>query len=86
MRVNVVLLEGRAKRKIDLVMVKIGNDWDELLKDEWDKPYYKSLRSFLIDEYKTETVYPPAEDIYTALKLTPFSDVKVVILGQDPYH
>ena len=67
-------------------MVKIGNDWDELLKDEWDKPYYKSLRSFLIDEYKTETVYPPAEDIYTALKLTPFSDVKVVILGQDPYH
>lgn len=67
-------------------MVKIGNDWDELLKDEWDKPYYKSLRSFLIDEYKTETVYPPAEDIYTALKLTPFEDVKVVILGQDPYH
>ena len=67
-------------------MVKIGNDWDELLKDEWDKPYYKSLRSFLIDEYKTETVYPPAEDIYMALKLTPFSDVKVVILGQDPYH
>ena len=67
-------------------MVKIGNDWDELLKDEWDKSYYKSLRSFLIDEYKTETVYPPAEDIYTALKLTPFEDVKVVILGQDPYH
>ena len=67
-------------------MVKIGNDWDELLKDEWDKPYYKSLRSFLIVEYKTETVYPPAEDIYTALKLTPFSAVKVVILGQDPYH
>ena len=67
-------------------MVKIGNDWDELLKGEWDKPYYKELRSFLLDEYKAETIYPPAEDIFTALKLTPYSDVKAVILGQDPYH
>ena len=67
-------------------MVKIGNDWDELLKDEWSKPYYRVLRDFLIDEYKNETVYPPAEDIYNALKITPYSDVKVVILGQDPYH
>lgn len=67
-------------------MVKIGNDWDELLKDEWSKPYYRELRDFLIDEYKNETVYPPAEDIYNALKITPYSDVKVVILGQDPYH
>ena len=67
-------------------MVKIGNDWDELLKDEWDKPYYRNLRSFLLEEYKNETVYPPAEDIFTALKLTPYSKVKVVILGQDPYH
>ncbi len=67
-------------------MVKIGNDWDERLRDEWDKPYYDELRSFLMTEYKNETVYPPADDIYNALKYTPYDDVKVVILGQDPYH
>ena len=67
-------------------MVVIGNDWDGLLAEEWEKPYYKELRSFLIDEYRNETIYPPAEDIFNALKLTPYSDVKVVILGQDPYH
>ena len=67
-------------------MVKIGNDWDSLLKDEWEKPYYKALRSFLLEEYRNGTVYPPADEIFTALKLTPYSDVKVVILGQDPYH
>ena len=67
-------------------MVQIGNDWDELLKDEWEKPYYRELRSFLLDEYENETVYPPAADIFTALRLTPYSNVKVVILGQDPYH
>ena len=64
----------------------IGNKWDELLADEWQKPYYRELRSFLIEEYKTETVYPPAADIYNALRFTDFDDVKVVILGQDPYH
>ena len=64
----------------------IGNKWDELLADEWQKPYYQELRSFLIEEYKTETVYPPAADIYNALRLTDYDDVKVVILGQDPYH
>ena len=63
-----------------------GNKWDELLADEWLKPYYQELRSFLIDEYRNETIYPPASDIYNALKLTDFDDVKVVILGQDPYH
>ncbi|MBO5513946.1 MAG: uracil-DNA glycosylase [Mogibacterium sp.] len=64
----------------------IGNDWDALLADEWQKPYYQELRAFLINEYKTETVYPPASDIYNALRLTNYDDVKVVILGQDPYH
>ena len=67
-------------------MVHIGNDWDELLKDEWEKPYYKELRSFLLEEYRNETVYPPANDIYNALRMTAYEDVKVVILGQDPYH
>ena len=64
----------------------IGNKWDELLADEWLKPYYQELRSLLIEEYREETVYPPAEDIYNALRLTDYDDVKVVILGQDPYH
>ena len=64
----------------------IGNKWDELLADEWQKPYYQQLRSFLIEEYKNETVYPPAADIFNALRYTDYDDVKVVILGQDPYH
>jgi uracil-DNA glycosylase len=64
----------------------IGNKWDELLADEWQKPYYQELRSFLIDEYRDETVYPPAADIYNALRFTDYDNVKVVILGQDPYH
>lgn len=67
-------------------MVTIGNDWDERLRDEWGKPYYDELRSFLMTEYNNETVYPPADDIYNALKFTPYDAVKVVILGQDPYH
>ena len=67
-------------------MVKIGNDWDELLSEEWGKPYYQELRAFLRDEYGSGTVYPPAEDIFNALKYTAYKDVKAVILGQDPYH
>ena len=67
-------------------MVNIGNDWDERLKGEWDKPYYTALRSFLADEYRNQTIYPPAKDIFNALRQTPYQDVKAVILGQDPYH
>ena len=67
-------------------MVNIGNDWDEILKDEWEKSYYKSLRSFLKNEYKNYTVYPDMYDIFNALKYTSFADTKVVIIGQDPYH
>jgi uracil-DNA glycosylase len=48
-------------------MVKIGNDWDEMLAGEWDKPYYAELRSFLLDEYRKGTVYPPQTDIFNAL-------------------
>ncbi len=64
----------------------IGNDWDELLADEWEKPYYQKLRTFLINEYRQGPVYPPQQDIYNALRLTPYGEVKAVILGQDPYH
>jgi len=64
----------------------IGNDWDDILGKEFDAEYYQELRSFLNDEYTNYTIYPDAKHIYTALKLTSYSDVKVVILGQDPYH
>lgn len=67
-------------------MIHIGNDWDEILKDEWEKPYYLKLREFLKSEYKTKTVYPPMNDIFNALKYTSFENTKVVIIGQDPYH
>lgn len=67
-------------------MIKFDNKWDELLKDEFTKDYYLKLRSFLINEYKTQTVYPPMDDVFNALKLTSYEDVKAVILGQDPYH
>lgn len=67
-------------------MVKIGNDWDELLADEFQKEYYLRIRSFLKKEYKEQTIYPNMYDIFNALKSTPYKDVKVVILGQDPYH
>ena len=64
----------------------IGNKWDGLLADEWRKPYYQELRSFLKEEYEKTAVYPPAADIFNALRLTDYDDVRVVILGQDPYH
>lgn len=67
-------------------MVRIGNDWDAILADEWDKEYYLALREFLKREYSTQTVYPAMQDIFNALKYTAFADVKVVIIGQDPYH
>ncbi len=67
-------------------MVHIGNDWDELLADEFQKDYYKELRRFLIAEYNSHRIYPPMEDIFNALKYTPYHSVKAVILGQDPYH
>lgn len=67
-------------------MVNIGNEWDELLADEFKKDYYLQLRQFLISEYNSRTIYPPMNDIFNALKATSYSDVKAVILGQDPYH
>lgn len=67
-------------------MVTIGNDWDKLLKDEFTSDYYQKLRSFLAYEYAHQTIYPDMYDIFNALKYTAYQDVKVVILGQDPYH
>lgn len=64
----------------------IGNDWDEILKDEYDKSYFKEMTNFLVKEYKEKTIYPKENEIFKAFRLTPYSNVKVVILGQDPYH
>jgi uracil-DNA glycosylase len=67
-------------------MVNFENDWDQVLAGEFDKDYYQKLREFLIQEYKTKIIYPSKHDIFNALKMTPYASVKVVILGQDPYH
>ena len=67
-------------------MPKIGNEWDELLKEEFASEYYQKLRTALKREYAEFTVYPPQEEIFNALRYTSYSDVKAVLLGQDPYH
>jgi uracil-DNA glycosylase len=67
-------------------MIILNNEWQDLLNDEFNKDYYLGLRKFLIDEYKKKTIYPDMNDIFNALRYTAYNDVKVVILGQDPYH
>ncbi len=67
-------------------MIRIAKNWFELLKDEFNTENYKNLEKFLGEEYKKYTIYPVAEDIFNALNLVPYKNVKVVIIGQDPYH
>ncbi len=67
-------------------MPEITNDWAEKLKPEYSKPYYRKLFDFVGNEYATHTVFPPGDDIFNAFHLTPLKNVKVVIIGQDPYH
>ena len=67
-------------------MINFENEWDELLKDEFRKEYYRKLHDFLKDEYRSQTIYPNMFDIFNSLKYTSYNDVKAVILGQDPYH
>ena len=67
-------------------MPPITNDWAEHLKEEYKKPYYKKLYKTVTAEYAQKNIFPPADDIFNAFHLTPLSEVKVVILGQDPYH
>ncbi|MDR2457916.1 MAG: uracil-DNA glycosylase [Clostridiales Family XIII bacterium] len=64
----------------------IGNDWDMLIADEFKKEYFRELCSFLRKEYAEKAIYPEKQNVFNALKLTAYSDVKIVILGQDPYH
>ncbi len=67
-------------------MAEIANDWLPAVQAEFRKPYYRQLYQFVRNEYSTRRCYPPPEDLFNALHLTPLSRVKVVILGQDPYH
>ena len=64
----------------------IGNKWDNLLKEEYGKEYFKKLQEFIIEEYKNKTIYPKMSEIFKAFIKTDYDNVKVVILGQDPYH
>lgn len=67
-------------------MVRLDNDWDELLESEFKSDYYQRLRQFLKKEYSTKVIYPDMYKIFEALRLTSYADTRVVILGQDPYH
>lgn len=66
-------------------MLVLNNDWDEVLKDEIDKEYYQKLRHFLALEYRSDTIYPPMNDVFNAFRYCSYSACKIVILGQDPY-
>lgn len=67
-------------------MAMLQNDWLEAVGEEFKKPYYADLYKFVKEEYSNEIVYPPSDDIFNAMHLTPLNEVKVLILGQDPYH
>lgn len=67
-------------------MPKITNDWLDVIGDEFNREYYLELRKFLVSEYSSKKIFPEADNIFNAFHYTPFSKVKVVILGQDPYH
>ena len=78
--------QKRMPAKGDDKVVHFGNDWDELLKGEFDEPYYRKLHDFLKQEYRSRQIYPDMYSIFKAMQVTPYHEVKVVILGQDPYH
>ncbi|RUT03159.1 uracil-DNA glycosylase [Dulcicalothrix desertica PCC 7102] len=67
-------------------ITKLPISWQVVLAEEFEKPYFKQLQEFLALERQTQTIYPPEEDVFSAFELTPYHDVKVLLLGQDPYH
>jgi uracil-DNA glycosylase len=75
-----------AEQQGGIVMPPITNDWTKPLAEEFKKPYYRQLYQTVLQEYRTRKIFPAADDIFNAFHLTPLSQVKVVILGQDPYH
>ena len=64
----------------------LGNEWDTILQDEYSKDYFLKLKNFVLEEYKKKTIYPPINEMFNAFYYTAYKDVRVVILGQDPYH
>ncbi|PZR32180.1 MAG: uracil-DNA glycosylase [Azospira oryzae] len=66
--------------------IKISPSWKEKLESEFEKPYFEALINFVKQEYQTQTIYPPGKEIFKAFDSCPFEEVKVVIIGQDPYH
>jgi len=71
---------------VDTNISLIGNDWDEILKSEFQEEYFYNLLKYVQKEYKKVTVYPPKNEVFKAFRYTPYNNLKVVILGQDPYH
>jgi uracil-DNA glycosylase len=71
---------------MDMVKTTLPEDWQELLADELEKPYFQQLYDFVLEERKKHTIFPPAKEVFSALRLTPYEKVKVMLLGQDPYH
>jgi len=69
-----------------MVKTTLPEDWQELLTDELEKPYFQQLYNFVLEERQKHTVFPPAKEVFSALRLTPYAKVKVMLLGQDPYH
>jgi uracil-DNA glycosylase len=69
-----------------MVKTTLPEDWNALLADELEKPYFEKLYHFVAEERRTHTVYPPAQDVFSSLRTTPYERVKVLLLGQDPYH
>ena len=82
----IYLLSFNFEYLLKLMNVKIEKSWNEALKQQWEIPYFERLARFVHEEYATHTIYPPARQIFAAFDACPFDDVKVVILGQDPYH
>ena len=72
--------------KIQIMPVKIESSWHQQMASEFEKPYFEDLRKFVKTEYATYTCYPPAKQVFAAFDHTPFQNVKVVVIGQDPYH
>jgi len=69
-----------------MMQKEVSGKWAELLSDEFEKPYFKQLESFVDTQYQTKTCYPPRDSVFEAFRLCPFENLKVVLLGQDPYH
>ena len=64
----------------------IGNDWDNILKEEYNKEYFLKIKDKVRNEYNSKTIFPPAQEVFKAFRMTPYKDTRVVIIGQDPYH